>query len=62
MRDNNNYDCIIDNGNVIDTTNGQGWICPRCKTVVAPNLLVCPVCNQKRTNETLAEGETLICG
>ncbi len=50
MRDNNNYDCIIDNGNVIDTTNGQGWICPRCKTVVAPNLLVCPVCNQKRTN------------
>lgn len=57
-----NFDCIVDNGNVIDTTGNVGWVCPKCGASVAPSAMFCPVCGGKRTNESLAPGEKMICG
>ena len=56
------FDCIVDNGNIIDTAGNAGWVCPKCGAVVAPSILVCPVCGGKRTNESIAPGESMICG
>lgn len=56
------FDVIIDNGKTIDVSNGQGWQCPKCGSIVSPNVLVCPICGGKRTNENLNPGEMLICG
>ena len=56
------FDCIVDNGNVIDTAGNTGWVCPKCGAVVAPSVLVCPVCGGKRTNESIVPGESMICG
>ena len=25
-----NFDCIVDNGKVIDTSGNNGWFCPKC--------------------------------
>lgn len=58
---NDNFDAIVDNGNIIDMNNGTGWTCPKCGSIISPNVLVCPVCGGKRTNENLNPGETLIC-
>lgn len=58
---NENYDVIVDNGNVYDISGNTGWICPKCGTTVSPQSLVCPICHAKRTNETLKTGEQLIC-
>jgi len=56
------FDYIVDNGKVTDLNSGQGWVCPKCGSVVAPSVLVCPVCGGKRTNEGFAPGESMICG
>jgi uncharacterized OB-fold protein len=56
------FNCIVDNGNIIDTAGNTGWVCPKCGAVVAPSVLVCPVCGGKRTNESIAPGESMICG
>ena len=50
-----NFDCIVDNGKVIDTSGNNGWVCPKCGVVVSPSILVCPVCGGKRTNENMAQ-------
>jgi rubrerythrin len=56
------FDTIIDNGTVIDNTGNTGWVCPKCGTSVAPTAMFCPICGGKRTNESLAPGESMICG
>ena len=55
-----NFDCIVDNGNIIDLSNNTGWVCPKCGSVVSPSVLVCPICGGKRTNENLNQGESMI--
>jgi len=55
------FDCIVDNGNIIDTNSKVGWTCPKCGVVVSPSVLICPVCGANRTNENLNPGETMIC-
>ena len=59
---NENFDCIVDNGTVINTSGNNGWVCPKCGVVVSPSVLVCPVCGGKRTDENLAPGQKMICG
>ena len=59
---NENFDCIVDNGTVINTSGNNGWVCPKCGVVVSPSVLVCPVCGGKRANESLAPGQKMICG
>lgn len=59
---NENFDCIVDNGQIIDLGGSTGWICPRCGATVAPSVLICPSCGGKRTNESLSPGETMIFG
>lgn len=56
----NTYDVIIDNGNINDTNNATGWKCPKCGSSINPKYIVCPICGGKRTNESLAPGETMI--
>ena len=56
------FDTIVDNGTIINASSNNGWICPKCGTPVAPNILYCPICGGKRTNESLAPGESMICG
>jgi len=55
-----NFDCIVDNGSIIDTSSNVGWICPKCGASVSPTAMFCPVCGGKRTNESLAPGEKII--
>jgi len=55
-----NFDCIVDNGSIIDTSSNVGWICPKCGASVAPTAMFCPVCGGKRTNESLTPGEKMI--
>ena len=57
-----NFDTIIDNGKIIDTSVNNGWICPKCGTSVSPAAMFCPKCGGKRTNESFAPGESMICG
>ncbi len=62
VNDNEQYDCIVKDGVVIDMTNNKGWICPRCGQVVSPKLMTCPYCNAARTDEGIADNEQFICG
>ena len=55
------FDCVVDNGRVIEKDMSKGWICPKCGVVVAPHLSTCPVCGGQ-TDESLAPGESIICG
>lgn len=56
-----NFDCIVDNGQIIDISSKNGWVCPKCGSVIAPTILVCPICGGKRTtNENLNDGEQMI--
>lgn len=54
------YDCVIDNGNVIDTTK-KTWTCPRCGNPVSSRVLICPYCGASRTNEGINANEQMIC-
>ena len=56
------YDMIIDNGQTIDLNSGQGWVCPKCGSIISPSVLICPACGGKRTNESFAPGESIIFG
>lgn len=55
------YDCVIDNGNVIDTTK-KTWTCSRCGNPVSSRVLICPYCGASRTNEGINANEQMICG
>lgn len=56
-----NFDVILDNGQVIDMHNSNnGWKCPKCGNAIHPRYAVCPICGGRRTNENLAPGETMI--
>ena len=57
-----NFDCIVDNDKVINTSGNDWWVCPKCVVGLSPSILVCPVCGGKRTNENMAPGEQMICG
>ena len=48
-----NFDCTVDNGKVIDTSRNDWWVCPKCVVGLSPSILVCPVCGGKRTNENV---------
>lgn len=54
------YDVILDNGQVIDMNNNNGWRCPKCGNSIHPRYAVCPICGARRTNENLAPGEIMI--
>jgi len=54
------YDCIVDNGNIIDMKTNNGWTCPKCGNSIHPRYVVCPICGGRRTNENLAPGEEMI--
>ena len=56
------FDTIVDNGTVIDNSGNTGWICTKCGASVSPTAMFCPICGGKRTNESLAPGQTMICG
>lgn len=62
MVDNERYDCIVKDGEVIELNTNQGWICPRCGKVVSPQLMTCPYCNASKTNEGINPNEQMICG
>lgn len=34
-----------------DDKNRFGWICPKCKIVISPDFIFCPVCSNKDENE-----------
>ena len=56
------YDCIINNGEVIDTNKANTWTCPRCGNPVSSRVLVCPYCGASRTDEGINTNEQMIFG
>jgi len=63
MNNNNEqYDCIVKDGEVIDMNNQQTWTCPRCGNPVSARVLVCPYCGASRTDEGISGNEQMICG
>ena len=35
----------------------NGWVCPRCKAVMAPNVLTCIYCKRETKNEESTGGQ-----
>jgi ribosomal protein S27AE len=61
INNNEQYDYVIDNGNVIDITK-KTWNCPRCGNPVSSRVLICPYCGASRTDEDINANEQMICG
>lgn len=60
MNNQEQYDCIVDNGKVIDTGKGAVWTCPRCGNPVSAKVLVCPYCGASRTDENAENDSKMI--
>jgi uncharacterized OB-fold protein len=39
-----------------------GWICPKCKTAVAPTEKTCPKCGKENVNESAGDDRDVLLG
>jgi hypothetical protein len=43
-------------------TKKEGWVCPKCKSVVSPNVTLCPNCEKKPVEESKTDTRQVLLG
>jgi len=44
------------------SNNNEGWVCPKCKTVLSPLVITCPFCKPETKSTSTHEGTMMFKG